>query len=626
MRSNNADREQRTQELCLKFNMIEDSIIKEAYLTDSKEALELLKIKAESEKRIKRVKKNMGYRTVAACLGICLLVAVCLFGVIRFSGNRFGSGTVTTSKHNSTVPNVTEDNAYGNLPETVRPDNEDIRDVYAFEVGRLDSDSIVEYSRSRMVNSGKLSIQIAPHLGVIEVDSDEDASALMNIIAGQNKGHERIFSHMDEEYFKDQTFYFIYIPTSNTGGEYIIDSIGNVDNEIVFNIKCVEEGDAEALSGWLFCAAFSKGFLEKYDSVDAIYVLPLEEQYPDLNLRDVCAAEIGRMDLFSENDVLKESIVNKDKLGITTEAHQAVYKIDSVSDLDIVLGELVKKGKGDLPCKGYKPMQDVLGEMDDGYFSEYTLYMIYLPTTVSNGAYDLDFIATPVTGEGAGLCIYVKDETLAGDFMLSGWLFTVSVPNDINNILTSVDAILNRRTTDEIPTPPVGYPYRDRRVWDAYHPDDSERNPYFSVTVPELGDALIEHREDDRMIYVNGEKLHAKTLAIFTSVYLADITGDGKPEVCVVNDFASGVCVCHIEIYDAETLECISRLSNSIHDYYLFARNGNLCVKEAKCVTGETVRTGMLVYNGSEITVSWDSEINTSFDRDPVPGPGDTVH
>lgn len=172
---------------------------------------------------------------------------------------------------------------------------------------------------------------------------------------------------------------------------------------------------------------------------------------------------------------------------------------------------------------------------------------------------------------------------------------------------------------------PVGYPYRDRRVWDRNHPDDSERYPHFSITVPELGDATIEYKEDGK-VYVDGQILFGGPGNGCESFYLADIDGDGHPELCFGTNLGSGIVHLSVAIYDYDTKEIIFTLSDRMHyDYYFFLRDGRLCVKETEYMQQETVRTGTVSYDGSKITVSWDKEVNDNADRDKIPEPAQPV-
>ena len=163
------------------------------------------------------------------------------------------------------------------------------------------------------------------------------------------------------------------------------------------------------------------------------------------------------------------------------------------------------------------------------------------------------------------------------------------------------------------------------RIYDAYHPDDSERYPHFSVTLAALNNAKVEYREDSK-IYVDGEYLLGDSGNGCNSFYLSDLTGDGVPELCFGMNFGSGIVDQQIEIVDYATKETLFSLSDrGTNDYYLFLRNGILCVKETEYMKHDAVRTGVLTYNGSEISVAWDSEVNATVDRDNSPAPGEPV-
>lgn len=164
------------------------------------------------------------------------------------------------------------------------------------------------------------------------------------------------------------------------------------------------------------------------------------------------------------------------------------------------------------------------------------------------------------------------------------------------------------------------------RVWDWHHPDDSERYPYFSVSLPEFNNVTIERNPEDCMVYVDGVHLLGGVGYGCSSFYLSDLTGDGYPELCFVMNYGSGIVDHRIEIIDYTTKETVFTAIGRMHrDYYLFLRNGVLCVKETEYAKQEPIRTGVLKHNGSEITIIWDSEVNATVDRDPVPQPGEPV-
>ena len=160
------------------------------------------------------------------------------------------------------------------------------------------------------------------------------------------------------------------------------------------------------------------------------------------------------------------------------------------------------------------------------------------------------------------------------------------------------------------------------RIWDSNHPDDSERYPYFSITFPSLRNARVEHKEDGTL-YLNGEYLLGGSENGCNSFYMSDLTGDGTPELCFGMNFGGDVVDRRIVIVDFKTKKTVFAMEGrEVNDYYLFLRNGVLCVKETEYMKRDAVRTGVLSYNGSEISIVWDSEVNATVDRDQMPGPG----
>lgn len=142
---------------------------------------------------------------------------------------------------------------------------------------------------------------------------------------------------------------------------------------------------------------------------------------------------------------------------------------------------------------------------------------------------------------------------------------------------------------------------------------DNKTYPYFSIQIPELNNAILEHRQDYKL-YLDSE-LFVGGFENFANLCLYDITGDGTPELCFVMATGSGMVDFNIVIIDYQTKESIFSLSDrGNHDYKLFFRNGQLCVLERKYMSIELTRTGVLTYDGSKISVSWDAEVNYPYD------------
>ncbi len=198
-----------------------------------------------------------------------------------------------------------------------------------------------------------------------------------------------------------------------------------------------------------------------------------------------------------------------------------------------------------------------------------------------------------------------------------------SLPSDTEGeqkpSVTSTDET-QQPSGDEEEQDPLAKTATGTRIWDVYHPDeDPERYPYFCLPIPEFDYIIVEYNLDDYTVYADGEKLIGGTGHYCRSFYLSDLTGDGYPEFCFVMELGSGIVIRQIVIIDYTTNETIFSLTEgSSHDVTLFLRDGILCVKETDINKKDPTRTGKLTYNGTEISVDWDSEVNYNFDRDEV--------
>ena len=154
---------------------------------------------------------------------------------------------------------------------------------------------------------------------------------------------------------------------------------------------------------------------------------------------------------------------------------------------------------------------------------------------------------------------------------------------------------------------------------------DNKTKPYFSIMLPELNNAVLEHKQDYKL-YLDGELLVGGMAEAFANLCLYDITGDGVPELCFVMATGSGMVDYNIVIMDPLTKECVFSLSDrGEHDYKLFFRDGLLCVLERKYMSIDFTRTGVLTYDGSKISVFWDAEVNYPYDL-PTGIPFDPVY
>lgn len=167
----------------------------------------------------------------------------------------------------------------------------------------------------------------------------------------------------------------------------------------------------------------------------------------------------------------------------------------------------------------------------------------------------------------------------------------------------------------ETPSPTHVHSNNAVKVWDMMDINDGESYPKFSTVITDLDNAKVEYDVKDSKIYVDDEYLLGGPGYGCLSFYLSDLTGDGYPELCFVMGLGSGLVDINIVIIDYATKNTVFSLSDrGRHDYYLFIKDGALCVKETEFMKFDAVRTGVLAYNGTEILVVWDSEVNTNID------------
>lgn len=155
------------------------------------------------------------------------------------------------------------------------------------------------------------------------------------------------------------------------------------------------------------------------------------------------------------------------------------------------------------------------------------------------------------------------------------------------------------------------------KVYPTAELENKMLDPGFSFRIPALGNALLEYTEDCRILLDGVELTHVSGPSM-EDLSLYDITGDGTPELCFVMSFGSGIITKRIVIVDYETKEPIFvSLNRQFIDYALFIRREKggdalLCVRSEGDYSWSgnraPTRTGVLTYDGSEVSIVWDSE------------------
>lgn len=151
------------------------------------------------------------------------------------------------------------------------------------------------------------------------------------------------------------------------------------------------------------------------------------------------------------------------------------------------------------------------------------------------------------------------------------------------------------------------YKIPTQHIWDHTQQHESATDSvYFSVTIPELDNATVEYYKNPShgIISINGE--HYPELGGFgcSSFYLADITGDGKYEMCFGISTSSGIPYSHIAVYDHQTTEIIF-VSPKDDTLFMSEKDNVIQVEQKSWTLTEVLRTGELLYDGSKIYINW---------------------
>lgn len=104
-----------------------------------------------------------------------------------------------------------------------------------------------------------------------------------------------------------------------------------------------------------------------------------------------------------------------------------------------------------------------------------------------------------------------------------------------------------------------------------------------------------------------------KTRVLFSgmpvwNVYLTDLTGDGKPELCATVSFGSGIVDEHIVVYDYANLQSYTLWDRMQFDYHLYMADGKLLVGKMPYMGDKQVDFGTLVMRDGVLSCRWQND------------------
>ena len=106
---------------------------------------------------------------------------------------------------------------------------------------------------------------------------------------------------------------------------------------------------------------------------------------------------------------------------------------------------------------------------------------------------------------------------------------------------------------------------------------------------------------------------NGRTRTLFTgmpvwSVFFADVTNDGKPELCATVSFGSGIVDNHIVVYDYANLQSYTLWDRMQFDFHLYTVNGALYVGKTPYMGDKQVDSGTLTMHDGVPCCLWQSD------------------
>ena len=154
--------------------------------------------------------------------------------------------------------------------------------------------------------------------------------------------------------------------------------------------------------------------------------------------------------------------------------------------------------------------------------------------------------------------------------------------------------------------------------WDNENGTPSEPQ---SITAPAFSSVTFRWKDESSGVSILAEE-NGKTRTLFTgmpvvNVYFADVTGDGKPELCATVYFGSGMVDSHIVVYDYANRQSYTLWTRGRFDYRLYTDDSALYVGKTAYNGDKQIDFGTLVMQDGVLYCRWQSEGSlTPLDRE----------
>lgn len=146
--------------------------------------------------------------------------------------------------------------------------------------------------------------------------------------------------------------------------------------------------------------------------------------------------------------------------------------------------------------------------------------------------------------------------------------------------------------------------YEPRKWFDYYFDEQMPWENSLELELPEYPDTVFQWTQYEvKAVDADGEKTLFSGMPVW-NVYLADITGDGLPELCATVSLGSGIIDERIIVFDYAAGNTYDLNDRMYYDYALYLDNGRLMVKQTKYPDpqSEALATGELAIVGGGLT------------------------
>ncbi len=155
--------------------------------------------------------------------------------------------------------------------------------------------------------------------------------------------------------------------------------------------------------------------------------------------------------------------------------------------------------------------------------------------------------------------------------------------------------------------------YEPQKWLDYYYSDESMPwDTVLELTLPEYPDVIFKWTAEKVTATVSGkEEVMFYGMPVW-NVYLADLTGDGLPELCATVSFGSGIIDTRVVVRNYSNNKFYELADRMFFDYILSLENGELVVTQSKYYGADQVSGSLAIINDELVPIGIDraKEVN----------------